>query len=132
MLGVILLFFFQFTKRYTFKPARLHLQTSSISLHFSANRPKWNKCNLNSGSLVKPASEPVLLIYSHWICHVCWRKDCFLGFDMLHGKKYFTAKHSSLKNKVKTWCGRRDLNPGSLAWKAKVLNQTRRRPHMFC
>jgi hypothetical protein len=30
------------------------------------------------------------------------------------------------------WCGRRDLNPGSLAWKAKVLNQTRRRPHVFC
>jgi hypothetical protein len=26
------------------------------------------------------------------------------------------------------WCGRRDLNPGSLAWKAKVLNQTRRQP----
>ena len=26
------------------------------------------------------------------------------------------------------WCGRRDLNPGSLAWKANVLNQTRRRP----
>ena len=25
-------------------------------------------------------------------------------------------------------CGRRDLNPGSLAWKANVLNQTRRRP----
>ena len=25
-------------------------------------------------------------------------------------------------------CGRRDLNPGSLAWKAKVLNQTRRQP----
>lgn len=28
----------------------------------------------------------------------------------------------------KVWCGRRDSNPGSLAWKAKVLNQTRRQP----
>jgi hypothetical protein len=28
-------------------------------------------------------------------------------------------------------CGRRDLNPGSLAWKAKVLNQTRRRPRVL-
>jgi integrase len=27
------------------------------------------------------------------------------------------------------WCGRRDLNPGSQAWRACVLNQTRRRPH---
>ena len=26
------------------------------------------------------------------------------------------------------WCGRRDSNPGSQAWKACVLNQTRRRP----
>ena len=32
------------------------------------------------------------------------------------------------QNKVGLWCGRRDLNPGSLAWKANVLNQTRRRP----
>jgi hypothetical protein len=30
---------------------------------------------------------------------------------------------------VEDWCGRRDLNPGSLAWKANVLNQTRRQPH---
>jgi hypothetical protein len=29
------------------------------------------------------------------------------------------------------WCGRRDLNPGSQAWKACVLNQTRRRPLTF-
>ena len=26
------------------------------------------------------------------------------------------------------WCGRRDLNPGSPAWKAGVLIQARRRP----
>ena len=30
--------------------------------------------------------------------------------------------------KIGYWCGRRDLNPGSQAWKACVLNQTRRRP----
>jgi len=45
---------------------------------------------------------------------------------------------NSDNNKV-SWCGRRDLNPGSLAWKASippmpyrqfnVLNQTRRLPH---
>ena len=29
------------------------------------------------------------------------------------------------------WCGRRDLNPGSQAWRACVLNQTRRRPLCF-
>ena len=34
-----------------------------------------------------------------------------------------------LGSSVLLWCGRRDLNPGSLAWKANVLNQTRRQPH---
>jgi hypothetical protein len=29
------------------------------------------------------------------------------------------------------WCGRRDLNPGSPAWKAGVLVQARRRPPPF-
>jgi hypothetical protein len=31
-------------------------------------------------------------------------------------------KHK-FKNYANSWCGRRDLNPGSQAWKACVLNQ---------
>ena len=30
------------------------------------------------------------------------------------------------------WCGGRDLNPGSPAWKAGVLVQARRPPHTSC
>ena len=55
-----------------------------------------------------------------------------LGLDNASRQKNnTTSKNSSSINKVKMWCGRRDLNPGSLAWKAKVLNQTRRQPHSF-
>ena len=43
-------------------------------------------------------------------------------------KNQENEKSSNQASLRESWCGRRDLNPGSLAWKAKVLNQTRRRP----
>ena len=34
-----------------------------------------------------------------------------------------SANKCDLNGKKVSWCGRRDLNPGSQAWKACVLNQ---------
>ncbi len=50
-------------------------------------------------------------------------KHLMSGFSPINSLNDF-----DLGNNKDSWCGRRDLNPGSLAWKANVLNQTRRRP----
>src|SRR4030067_3529097 len=40
----------------------------------------------------------------------------------------YQVNNVNSNNNELSWCGRRDSNPGSQAWKACVLNQTRRRP----
>ena len=44
---------------------------------------------------------------------------------------YEKLKNSSGGVGVPPQCGRRDLNPGLLAWKASVLIQARRRPQIY-
>ena len=53
-------------------------------------------------------------------------KECYVSSLVNVVQSYLKLKNGI---RVLPQCGRRDLNPGLLAWEASVLIQARRRPH---
>ena len=73
-----------------------------------------------------PEVIDIILFFSHELPEII---AVFYWIPLQFNQANYTKLEKRKGHKLEErWCGRRDLNPGSLAWKANVLNQTRRRP----